>query len=57
MLQQKGLDKQEFTYGEIVFASFLPLLEFALAGLPRGDKIFCDIGCGSAKPVAIAAMS
>lgn len=51
----EGYDKQEYTYGEIVFPSFLPLLELAFAGY--GERIFWDIGCGSAKPVAIAAMS
>ena len=54
-MKQQDSDRQEFTYGEVVFPSFLPVLELACKG--RDDKVFWDIGCGSAKPVAIAAMS
>jgi hypothetical protein len=54
-LKKKGKGKQEYTYGEIVYTTFLPLLEFAITNA-IGDQIFWDIGCGSAKPVAMAAM-
>ena len=39
-----------------MFPSFLALPNLASDGI-AGNKIFWDIGCGTAKPVAIAAMS
>ena len=47
--------RSEFTYGEIIFPTFLPVLELACED--RSGLIFWDIGCGSAKPVSIAAMT
>ena len=54
-LTQLNENKVEYTYGEIFFAPFLPMLDLVCP--KNSDKIFWDIGCGSAKPVALAAMS
>ena len=43
----------EFTYGEVIFEHYYPLMKMCE---PKEGDIFWDIGCGGAKPVAIAAM-
>ena len=43
----------EFTYGEVVYPSFVPYLHLAK---PQAGEVFWDIGCGAAKPLAIAAL-
>ena len=47
-------DQTEFTYGEVVFQSFVPLLEYAD---PRAGDVFYDLGCGSGKPMFIASLA
>ena len=46
-------NKTEFTYGEILYESFAPFLKLVD---PQPGQIFYDIGCGGAKPLAIAAL-
>ena len=46
-------DKLEFTYGEVVFEHYMPLVKLMK---PTKGEVFWDIGCGGAKPVVIAAM-
>lgn len=48
----KGLSN--FTYGEALYEHFMALLHFLK---PQPGEIFWDLGCGSAKPVAIAALN
>jgi hypothetical protein len=43
----------DFTYGEVVFSYFLAALSLAE---PQPGEVFWDIGCGTGKPIAIAAM-
>ena len=38
------LDVKEFTYGEVNFANFLPMLDFVK---PKSGEVFYDLGCGS----------
>ena len=38
------LDAKEFTYGEVNFMSFLPMLGFVE---PKPGEVFYDLGCGS----------
>ena len=45
---------KEFTYGEILLPSFIPLL--ALADPKEGEALF-DLGCGSGRPMMVAAMA
>ena len=47
-------DGNEFTYGEVNFPSFIPLLEFVK---PKQGEILYDLGCGSGRPMIIAAMA
>lgn len=47
-------DRLEFTYGEVIFEHFLPLLKLVN---PKKGEIFWDIGCGGARPVVIAALN
>lgn len=47
-------DKTEFTYGEVIYEHFLPMLKLVS---PQPGEIFWDVGCGGAKPVAIAALN
>ena len=51
----QNLNRVEYTYGEIFFAPFLPILDLVCPH--KTEKVFWDIGCGSAKPVALAAMT
>ena len=44
----------EFTYGEVLFHQFVALMNLAE---PKPGEIFWDIGCGGAKPQAIAAFA
>ena len=48
----KGMSN--FTYGEVSYEHFLALLHFLA---PAPNEIFYDLGCGSGKPVAIAALN
>lgn len=52
-LATQNMDKQEFTYGEVVFEHYVPMMQLMK---PKQGEVFWDIGCGGAKPVAIAAM-
>lgn len=52
-LDEIGQNKTEFTYGEILYQHFLPLLKLAQ---PEEGQVFWDIGCGGAKPIAVAAL-
>jgi hypothetical protein len=57
--ERKELDKEmkkrsEFTYGEVVYEHYLPILQFVD---PKPGAVFWDIGCGGAKPLAIAALN
>ena len=47
-------DGTEFTYGEVTFPSFIPLIEFVN---PKPGEILYDLGCGSGRPMMIAAMA
>ena len=47
-------NKQEHTYGEACFQSFVPLLEYAS---PKAGEVFYDLGCGSGKPMLIASVA
>lgn len=47
-------DKTEFTYGEVIYEHYLPMLKLVE---PKEGEIFWDVGCGGAKPVAIAALN
>ena len=49
-----GIDGAEFTYGEIEFLHFLPLLKLAA---PGSGGVFWDLGCGIGKPLIAAAIS
>ena len=48
------LEDRTFTYGEINFPNFLPMLDFVK---PQSDEIFYDLGCGSGQPLMIAALA
>ena len=47
-------DGKEFTYGEVTFPSFIPLIEFVS---PQPGEVLYDLGCGSGRPMIIAAMA
>jgi precorrin-6B methylase 2 len=51
--QQKNIFDSRFTYGEVVFYSFVRILEVAE---PKQDEIFYDLGSGAGKAVFIAAL-
>lgn len=44
---------KDFTFGEVIFTSFLPVLEFVK---PRPNEIFYDLGCANGLPLLIAAL-
>ena len=46
--------RKEFTYGEVVYEHYLPVLHLVD---PKPNTVFWDIGCGGAKPLAIAALN
>ena len=51
----KGLTQQsEFTYGEVIFADFIPALEFVK---PISGEVFLDLGCGAGKPLFTTALA
>ena len=52
--QVSNYDKSAFTYGEIVFDTFVPLLSMAN---PKAGDLFYDLGCGTGKPLIAAALS
>ena len=45
---------EEFTYGEINFMYFVPLLDYAK---PQPGEIFCDLGCGAGRPLIAASLA
>ena len=47
-------DGTEFTYGEVSFPFFIPLIEFVE---PKEGEILYDLGCGSGRPMMIASMA
>ena len=51
--QKKLVNASEYTYGEVVFLHFIPLLEYVK---PKPGEIFYDLGCGSGKPMVIASL-
>lgn len=48
------LTEREFTYGEVNFESFIPMVDFAK---PQPGEIFFDMGCGSGQPLMVAALA
>lgn len=48
------MSSKELTYGEVLFDSFWDILE---ATQPQKNEVFYDLGCGTGKPVFIAALS
>ena len=44
----------EFTYGEVLFCYFIPLLNLVS---PKPGEIFWDLGSGTGKALAIAALA
>ena len=44
---------RDFTYGEVLFATFLPVLDYAK---PKPGEVLYDLGCGSGLPMIIASM-
>lgn len=51
--EENHIDGEEFTYGEIVPASFAQLLAFTV---PAEGEIFYDLGCGAGKAVFCASL-
>ena len=47
-------ERIEFTYGEVLFSYFIPVLELVR---PQPGEIFWDIGCGAGRPLAIASLN
>jgi hypothetical protein len=47
-------DRTEFTYGEIEFYYFLPVLNLVS---PSAGEVFWDLGCGLAKPMVAATLA
>ena len=45
---------QDFAYGEIIPVYFIPLLDYVK---PQPGEVFCDLGCGSGKPVFVASLA
>ena len=48
------LTQKEFNYGEVYFSYFIPILDFVE---PKPGEIFYDLGCGTGKPLLIAALA
>jgi hypothetical protein len=46
--------KTELIYGEIRYLYFVPVLEFVK---PKPGEVFWDLGCGAAKPQALASLN
>lgn len=44
----------EFTYGEVTFSHFVPILEFAD---PQPGETFWDLGCGAGRPLISAGLA
>ena len=47
-------DGKEFTYGEVLFCSFIPLIEYVQ---PQEGELLYDLGCGSGRPMMIASLA
>ena len=48
------LEKTEFTYGEVIYEHFMPMIKVIK---PQEGEVMWDVGCGGAKPLAIAALN
>lgn len=48
------MNQTEFTYGEILFSHFIPLLDLCQ---PQQGEIFYDLGCGGGKPLIVASIA
>ena len=48
------MTQPELTQGEVVFHSFIPLLEYTK---PKDGEVFYDLGCGLGKPLLIASLA
>lgn len=46
--------KPELTYGEVLFHSFVPVIQFTN---PQPGEEFWDLGCGGGKPLVIASLN
>ena len=53
-MSKELLSDREFTYGEVNFANFLPMLDFVK---PIRGETFYDLGCGSGQPLMVAALA
>jgi len=52
---QKDLQYEtEFTYGEVIYTTFVPVLEYVK---PKAGEVFWDLGCGGGKPLLIASLN
>ena len=51
--QVEGGNGTEFTYGECEYLHLLPLFNLIK---PKDGEVFYDLGCGTAKPIAIMAL-
>ena len=47
------IQQTEFTYGEISFLHFIPIIE---AMQPKQSEVFWDLGCGAGKALVTAAI-
>ena len=46
--------QSDFTYGEVYFQHFIPMLAFAK---PQPGEVFWDLGCGAGRPVITASLA
>ena len=46
--------RRDLCYGEVEFLHFVPLIE---AMSPKNGDVFYDIGCGTARPLVVAALA